>query len=411
MARASSKDRTTDGQIIRRMFGCGIDASVMNKMLLEMDKKEFERLLLVALRMQFTIYLRYQLHYSRNPFVGVPWDLQTEWKDLPSLEVYLLFTCIDALAGPPKYKDFKFYVNENAGRFRLFIRGIDWVYDEYMEKYGTGNNLRKIIFGLPDSAKSWLLKNVSIYYEKAPLEIGSDPDELLKEIFRHFYRLRRLPFTHRAMSKPLYMEREIRIEESSWFMPYVGTRLKYKSGLDEATILRILTYVFVLQKLNLKISSNLVDKYFHNQIRLNSFYRFIGEVSRNSSVLESLIDLSDISGPQKNSLLIAGPPKLEFDSAMRAKKLFRLELPLESGISTFATEYIEKVKEINSSIKDFMDRYPSKKRKTNPELFLTDLSNTIQALLTSDSAQSVQTAANSPPITNLWGVVRNPCYS
>ncbi len=101
-----------DIKYVRQAFSCGIDIVHFTTRYEALPQEERDRLQRVASRMLVTLKLRYQLAVSTNPFIDVVEQHLFESSDWPSLEVYLLCTCLDMMAGQSRHKDFKNWVRE-----------------------------------------------------------------------------------------------------------------------------------------------------------------------------------------------------------------------------------------------------------------------------------------------------------
>jgi hypothetical protein len=145
---------------VQSVFGCGIDRHTFKAKFEGMGEKDQLRLERVAKRMRLSLKLRYEAAFSRNPFAFGDEDFRLFNVEMPSIEIYLLCTCLDTFAGKPDYKDFGEWLQVQENVTSLNINSVIDLYGRYKEDYGVGRNLRNLFESFPQSVKDWLSNNV-----------------------------------------------------------------------------------------------------------------------------------------------------------------------------------------------------------------------------------------------------------
>lgn len=185
-----------------------------------LDPDEAEVLSAVMSRLSFVDALRYEL----------PMDAQdlTQGMDRDGLEVYLLCTCIDSLAGDARYLDLQSWLRTKrrtasgvearnsmveaavaAQPFSVdsFNRTLAKALDLYNQHYGTNRRIVQLLHGLPESYVDRLVSAYSMDAEQAtadaPTWDSRNTTDKLRAIFIHYlFRHRRNRYTHRSATVP-----------------------------------------------------------------------------------------------------------------------------------------------------------------------------------------------------------------
>ncbi|HEM61271.1 MAG TPA: hypothetical protein ENO24_03185, partial [Chloroflexi bacterium] len=121
----------------RRLFGCGVDTYLFERKYAALSDEKQRRLDRVARRVALTARLRYEMGFRDNPFRSREEDYLLRSVELSSIEVYLLCTCLDTLAGKPRYKPFAKWVAQQPDVTAADARAIADLYDRYQEEYGV----------------------------------------------------------------------------------------------------------------------------------------------------------------------------------------------------------------------------------------------------------------------------------
>src|SRR6266508_1403420 len=244
----------------QRMFGCGVDPQTFNTQLAQLPMKDQLRLEGVAQRLWLTLRLRYDLPIYNNPYASEYEEYRLTLIELPSIEIYLLVTCLDTLAGKPSYVDFSKWLDEQTIPDDLDRSKVKQIYEQYKEEYGVSKNLKNLFQRLPTVAKDWLANNVAIWKPGQPMLTNEqDRDQLIKLLFKYFYEIRRNEFTRSSQPRHTFVTDDIRLSESIegdwWVTPVSGHEtildrskpkqrwnVSYREGIDEATILRVIIH-------------------------------------------------------------------------------------------------------------------------------------------------------------------------
>ena len=86
-----------EGFLLPRTFGCAVNQKEFNEKYELLDSDEQKRLKRVAIRLWMVFQLRYRFQYDKNPTLGGQDWLRVAYTEKPSLEIYLLATCLDTL--------------------------------------------------------------------------------------------------------------------------------------------------------------------------------------------------------------------------------------------------------------------------------------------------------------------------
>jgi hypothetical protein len=417
---------------VRQMFGCGIDRQVFEAKLEGLSEEDRLRLDRVAWRMQLTFKLRYETSLNRNPCAWKYEDFNLRAVELPAIEVYLLCTCLDALTDRPPYVDFGQWLKQQEDVIGLGKQEIINLYTRYKREHGVGKNFRDLFSKLPKAMKSWLTENIIIERTNAPLTIpDQDESKLVRKLCAFFYEYWRNPFTHSSISRETVIADDIgapsKEYEGWWVWPAGCTHfvldrrrpnqkwsLSYRTGLDLATILRLITYARAIQILTIDLTRELISTNLENLSRLNALYAFMTEVKINSSFLKALSDLQeDWSNPLRSDLLYVGVPLFRSEASTTMIEKFKTEFPLEAGLREMTIQYLAKVNDLNSMIKKFNTANPPPQNSADcpPERQQT-ISEFLGKMAKTPAYQDM--LKGFPPIAtmmNLWLVIRDPCYT
>jgi hypothetical protein len=377
--------------------------------------------------MWLTLKLRYEMGFYNNPF---PWrdeGYRLRHVELPSIEVYLLCTCLDTLAGKPVHKNFKDWIREQPNIIDLGLENITRLYSQYEDEYGVGRNLRALFRNLPQSAKDWLASNVVIRRSDQPLALEQlNVDKLLNRLYIYFYNIRRNAFTHGSVSHLTFIAEDVRepTDGGWWVTPASGTHfilyrdrpnqkwnLSYRQGLDEATILRVIIYAVALQMLEIELTSELIDANLRNYSRLNAFYAFVSEVNRNSALASWWTRIDDIEMTDlRLHLIYSGVPLLSSEASTAMVDRY-LDNPLESGLRQMTSQYLREVNHINSLVSDFNETNPPASNGYDRNERWQIIKEFLDKLVRGPSYNSVVKLPSRNEMVNLWLVIRDPCYT
>lgn len=143
--------------IVYKTFGCSFDQESFDKFYAARPAEERDRLNHVASRVWMTLQLRYRFTYEPNPTLrGGDWLLLT-YTEKPSLEIYLLATCLDTLAGQPGNKDFDEWLAEQILPDQVVDKTkISALYKNWRKEYGVSQPLKLLFKQLPSDLMNWL---------------------------------------------------------------------------------------------------------------------------------------------------------------------------------------------------------------------------------------------------------------
>jgi hypothetical protein len=299
--------------IVYKTFGCSLDRDAFDKDYAA-KPEEHDRLNRVALRIWMTLQLRYRFTYEPNPTLrGEDWLLLT-YREKPSLEIYLLATCLDTLAHQPG------------------------------KNLGANQRLNLLFKQLPQDLINWL-SNCVVFQEYA------DTPDLNTKLFKYFFKEWRHPFTHDSITKDSTPS-DIELPDANdiWWSFSPDGFLKYRSSLDIATILRVIIYAVVLIKLCGHVSTEQLDAYVRALSKLDTLYKFRWELAHN---VRTLRFWSAYTG----SVMRLEP--LLFNQASRlAHKLFASPIAMERRLSERLAQYLDAIEATNSEVANFEARHP-----------------------------------------------------
>ena len=412
---------------VQQVLGCGIDGQTFKTKYERLSEENKLRLGRVADRVRLTLKIRYEMAFYNNPFAWGAEEYSLRYVELPSIEVYLLCTCLDTLAGQPVHRNFKDWIRDQLSVTSLSLEEVTHLYAQYEEEYGVGRNLRSLFRNLPWSVKDWLATNIVIWRSDQLLPVGEqDANELGNRLYLYFYNARRNAFTHGSVSHPTLIADDIREPEDSewWITPAAGTdfvlnrdrpnqrwNLSYRPGLDEATILRMIIHAAGLQMLEIEPTRELIDVNLRNYSRLNALYAFVSEVSRNAAAVSWW---SKVDDPGMNNfrayLIHGGIPTLSSESSTVVADRY-LDNPLESGLRQMTHQYLREINHVNSAVSDFNESNPPPRDNRNPSERWQVIKEFLVELVKAPSCKSVLKWPSKTEMTKLWLVIRDPCYT
>lgn len=410
---------------VQRAFGCGIDGQTF-KIKYEGLSNPNEKLRLerVAKRLQFTLHLRYRVAFYRSP---IGWNQEGHTftnEELPSTEIYLLCTCLDALAGKPTYLKFEDWLELQESTGCWDKNDIINLYKKYNNEHGVGKSFKNLFINLPPVIKDWLSNNMSIHRSgKSFSTVKTDPDMLMKHLYTFFYELWRNTFTHSSVFPQANIADDIfepTKDDTWWSYPPAwlqfkldkkqGWELSYRTGLDLGTILRLIINVVVLQILEIDVTQEYISSNLRNFSRLNGLYALVGEIGRNSETLRALSQLN--KGELDNYLIYRGIPLLQSVASATMIKRYNIELPLEASLHKMTIKYITDVNQLNFVISNFNTSNPApQSQEENSQERLQNIKHFIEEIEKTSAYESV---LNEPPIgemSSVWIVIQDPCYT
>jgi hypothetical protein len=344
------------------------------------------------------------------------------------MEIYLLVTCLDTLAGKPQYDEFPVWLKKHSTIKDLNVQEINDLYSKYMREHGITKNLRKLFNNLPQYTKEWLIKNVNIREIDQPLSIEEqNPNQLVENLFVYFYNIRRNDYTHRTYPKRVPIPDDIRPPDETgwWITPASGTHFmldsnkpnklydfSYRQGLDEATILRLIIHSATLQKLNIQVTEELINLNLRNFSRLDGFYSFIDELVSNANILNLCTNIEAINKDDYKSYLIyGGLPLLSDKASRRMIDRYVIDRRWELNYSQMTDRYIREVNYLNTLITDFNQKNPHvQPTQDNIEVHWEEIKAFLNEISMTPSAHWIKNLPATNNMTNLWLIIRNPCY-
>jgi hypothetical protein len=111
-------------EITYKVFSCGVEGLTFKAHYAAIAEGECKRLDRVAWRMWLTLQLRYRAKFSSNFALRGEDSLNLAYVELPSLEIYLLLTCLDTLAGDPEWPSFDRWLKKHPVDCSLNTEGI-----------------------------------------------------------------------------------------------------------------------------------------------------------------------------------------------------------------------------------------------------------------------------------------------
>lgn len=353
---------------VYRIFGCGIDYRAFKNAYKALSAERKSLLGRVAWRVWITLKLRYEVAFRSHPFV-VNDSYELTRFEIPSLEVYLLVTCLDTCAGQ-KYQQFPEWLKQQSPSRCSSQDDCLALFEQWREDFGSRRNLKNLFIGLPLTVKDWLSSNIVIQRankEFDPESIEQKPDEVVNRLFQYFYDLRRNEFTHGSYTHHTPRTEHIGLFDEWQICLFSGYQfdlgdgrtwtLYHRKGLDEATILRIIIQSVGLQILGLdaELSEQVIEVQLASYSRLAAVYGFIDEVRSNAHLL-SLWSTFEENEKFRSCLTEVEIPSLQTEWSVALLEQFRY--PSERHWQETVAQYQRYVDQLNYSIADFNTSNP-----------------------------------------------------
>jgi hypothetical protein len=412
----------------RRAFGCGIDPKTFKAKYESLQEQDRDRLERVATRLWLTLKLRYETTVYASLFAREQEEFALTNTELPSMEIYLLCTCLDTLAGKTDYKDFGDWLRAHQGTAYWNVDTVLRSYDCYKDEYGVGRNLRRLFDNLAQDVRVWLADNVVIRQSDQPLVIvGQDVTVLVKWLYIYIYEVWRNKYTHSSISQLTSVANDVTAtaaDGSWWITPAACTHfvlhrdrpnqkwdLSYRRGLDLATILRVIIHGAALhQVLGIEPTQHLISANLRSLSRLSALYAFVREVNMNSSELDAWSQIDNPGLAEFQSLLFhGGVPELQTGASKIMVSRYDGGTNLESGLCRMTLEYLSEVNCLNETISEFNVNHPPS------QTGLSDRWTLIKDFLKESGETATYHRIRGWPskkqMTNVWLVIRDPCYT
>jgi hypothetical protein len=396
-------------EIVKRVFGCGIERGAFQVRYLSLSEKDQGRLKLVAKRVWLTQKMRYELSTYANPVASSDEKHALNYVELPSVEVYLLCTCLDTLAGQADHVDFVTWLGDKATSESLTLNEIQHAYSQYQEEQGVGRNLRHLFETLPQGTKTWLAENVRLRPFKRQRSSENEGHEtLMKELYRYFYH-RRNAFTHESISRITSVAADIvqPIEHDRWWTG--GTSFSHRVGIDEATILRVIIHSAALELLSIESTQELISANINHHSRVNAAYDFLNEVDGNSLTLSYWPWMEEARMKDYRTFVMChGIPLLGSNSTQMMIERYDQNSSFESQLCDMTSHYLDEVTKINSAITDFNEANPcSETNMSSWNVF----KNFLDDHTTTPVYDSILNWPSKSELGDVWLLIRDPCYT
>jgi hypothetical protein len=379
-------------QEIYQALGCGISQRHFQECINNLSQKDREKLKRVAQRFWFTTKLKYEGSFWTNPYVPRQKELTIIFDEIPTLEIYLLCTCLDTLAGKSEYKAFEIWVRDQNFPLDTVV-SVDQViklYEQYQEEYGINKNLKKLFLGLSSEVKSWLVEHVTIQPESSPnISPATSSAELITRLHKFYFDVWRNAYTHSSVTRKSGITIEF-LEElghrPEWVLAqpspfnFAGKDRKkwniyHKANVDLALILRVVVYSASLQFLGIKPSKEIIGNYLSNLHRRRLSYWVIYEFKDNQSLLDFWVNVRFIRETLRITPIMEYLDRfIEYRfptlASTSIKKLLKLLDPndnFENQLIEPMQEYFQLVQEFNSIIASFNENNPPIKNSAENE--------------------------------------------
>lgn len=406
--------------LLIRTFCCGVKQEIFRRKYQSLPSKEQERLKRVAERLWMIFQLRYRLQYEQNfAWRGLDRD-QLVYQEKPSLEIYLLATCVDTLAGKPEYVLFGEWLEEeqNSGKInkwfteqqisgKMSVAEVLKLFEYYHKDYGGNKTFRDLFNNLPSVLIDWL--DFYIKFEKY-----RDTRTLNKKLFKYISDKWRNPFTHGSIKNQAWeigrdvelpadrneqFKRKIKnpilkkaYQDEQWVKSFDGY-LKCRLGLDMATILRVIIYVVVLTRLEFEITTNHLDTYVRALSKLDAFYKFKWAINYNRDILHSWKKYD-------SSPMIVYP--LDSDQTQRLNNKLKISpVAMEQQLSKILTEYEDNLEIINAKVAEFNKNYPRESFEKDLDSYCQALSEFFTQQVTTNAYQAVLQISQSSRVKSI----------
>jgi len=389
-------------KIQRIWTGGGLKFDEFNPRYENLPDKDKDAIYWVAWRLLLTYYLRYDVdtprvfeHHIHMSTGDVRWLINSA---IRSLEIYLLFTCLDTLAGS-QHLGFPEWLESRLEDEKLSKKEIVDCYKKYKRECGVGSNLRRVFNNLPDVTIDWLSNNAVfrrvpkyIYgigeYNHQSFEnlsknlVTSSRENITELLFEYYYNYWRNPFTHQSRSRaphfvyyvnpsndvseippiPLFTNQDFLASnpETSYTpksyeqgqLVNVG-RLKHNRkywqlflslGTDEATILRVIIQSYIFQLLGIVVTSRQLEKFLYGLQFQSALRGYARSTEINKRLLDEFINFNQGYSSQE-MYHFRGIPKLDIWWTEKLLELFQ-----GRGSIDHIQQYGTAVKTINEKI-------------------------------------------------------------
>ena len=415
-----------DYDYVSRAFSCGIAQQEFDAAFRRLGDTERTVLETVGWRAWVALKLRYHTRLAFHPQVDGNRGTFEIDQDLNAFEIYLLFTCIDAIVGS-QHRDFKSWLSARNDFEHLDKAGLIKLYEDYLKAHGTGSTLRRAFRDLPIPVRDWLCENVHLTpVEEDWLQPTLDVQELLRALFHYFYELRRNLFTHKSLALPAVQAKDLgNLADDTWTFPAnlgelrfkwrKGTswRLSYRQGVDEALILHVVTHGLVLDMLGLKVTEQTIAANVQKWRRLHTFHHFFNEVERNRTSVRAWWRAEE--GKSRSlawTSAFRGVPTLSTIWTDRALAVVDGSMPMSGLILPSVSSYRAHVVELNGRIEEFNEtHHPLDDRNWGPYMDerIESIASTLRSLADEKSGIAVVEFVHDGVHDHLWRMVREPC--
>ncbi len=428
----TTREDETGSLIARHVLCCGVDEQHFERIYGECAPDVRQRVDRVAWRLTFTVRLRYQTEFTADNTSLAVEGVHRYSTELAALELYLLVTCLDTLAGS-RFVPFDVWWTRQDFNGLLEPTAVVDRYAMYQEEHGVGRSLRRLFAGMPTALKAWLCANVQVegvLDDRDGFRPLSD-DDLVVTICQFFYEVRRNPYTHTSTPSPAMIATELHEPSADqWTVP-VGAfgfrlqqpsavrgkalQLSFRSGLDEGTIARVIVHAATLQYMGINVDATGVETIVWSLVRLDGIQRLFGEVKGNALALDWL----DGSDPDIRAYL--------YDMANLGFRLFRTrasaevlathlrDTPRDRATAEALSGYSRDVAVLNQQVLEFNRLHPALRHEAMSEGELVERQAAIRPFL-SEMKDSVEYArikafADGWAMRALEFLIRNPCES
>ena len=372
----------------RLMLGCGIPGADFKQRFDELSLADQQMLGKVAWRMMVANIIRYQVRFH------VPFDVDESWalsqfnhEELPSLELFYLFGCLDTLAGLD-HMQFPAWLQleDQAGRLNLDekmdVARLSSIFAAYQQHHGVGSRLRFVFGTLPAATAAWLFANVAIYRTSADqdnfLDTShrrklQDPTKILNHWRKFFYELHRNPFAHQSTARNIYVpedtmwaysikpRREWELRESTmhYRLDDKWWSMEWKSDagdIDESVVLRVLIEGAALELLRIPVTPSIVEQFVRSQMRLRAITGYCDEVDSNAHNLERWT--SPMAPGEVGSRRLQAQEHVHLNTAWTVEVLDLLDTEYfrENDLKQITDRYLASVRAFNAKIDAFNER-------------------------------------------------------
>jgi len=286
------------------------------------DKHFLDRLVRVMSRVHFTDHLRFKF-----PLSLVTTDINDALEGLhrDDLELYLLCTCLDTLAGKDNFIDFpgwtrtskeiysgvkerEAYLNELFNSVKTFNRDIygsilEKLLGLYREYYGINKNIHDLVQGLPDYVQLEIAGSYTIHKVNNPPDSWNSKSttQKLKIILDYLLDCRRHKYTHSATTVPTFGEIRVMrkaLVDGEIDLPNLGTKnIEWKDTEfsitchygEEAALLREIIYACMAYSLGI-LDREWISRYRKAERQRRLLWALMYEIEYNLKVMQIYLD-------------------------------------------------------------------------------------------------------------------------